>query len=430
MKKKLLATLLAASMIATCLVGCGNDSGSTGSSAGDSGNSGSDADAPIEYGSGEIKIWVPEETVTFTQTKADEFIAANPDFSGYTIAIEPVSEGKAAGNMLTDVEGGADLFAFAQDQMTRLVAAGAIAPVTGDAAEEIKSSHVEGAVNAVTVGDMVYAYPMTWDNTYYMYYDKSVVTDPSSLEKVIADCEAAGKNFYMSLGNGWYLPAFFFATGCELSYETDTEGNYTACNIDVASDKGVVALKKTIELASSKSFQNKDSMDEAVELGAIVTGVWADNTAKEKLGDNYACCKLPSFTGSDGNTYQMTAFMGCKLMGVKPQTDAGKMAVCKALAAYLTSKDVELARFSEFGWVPSNAEAQADSAVQSSESSVAISEQGKFTVMQGQYPNDYWTLGEALGNDVANKVITASMSDDELMSKLQDFQDTCISYAQ
>lgn len=428
MKKKFLATLLAVSMVAACLVGCGKDSGST--TGGDTGNSDGGSDV-VEYGSGEIKIWTSDETVDFTKSQAEAFLASNPDMSGYTIAVEAVGEGEAAGNMITDVEGGADIFAFAQDQVARLVAAGALAPITGDAAEVIKSNHVDGAVSAVTVGDMLYAYPQTWDNTYYLYYDKSVVTDPSSLEKVIADCEAAGKNFYMGLANGWYLPAFFFATGCQLDYETDVEGKYTACNIDVASDKGLVALKAMIDMASSSSFQNGADIDKAVNFAAIVTGVWADSQAKDLLGDNYACCKLPSFTGSDGNTYQLTSFMGCKLFGVKPQTDAGKMAVCRALAEYLTSKDVELSRFSTFSWVPSNKEAQSDPAVQGSDASKAINDQGQYTVVQGQYPGDYWSLGEAFGNDIINKeVITSSMSDDELMTKLQEFQDSCISYAQ
>ena len=41
------------------------------------------------------------------------------------------------------------------------------------------------------------------------YYDKSVVTDPTSLDKIVADCEAAGKGVYMEINSGWYQPAFF-----------------------------------------------------------------------------------------------------------------------------------------------------------------------------------------------------------------------------
>ncbi|MDE5865795.1 MAG: extracellular solute-binding protein [Lachnospiraceae bacterium] len=450
MKKKLLATLLAASMVATCLVGCGNDSGNatggdTGSTAGDAGTTnagdagssdagssagGTEAEAPVEYGSGEIKIWVSEALVNFTKEKADAFIASNPDMSGYTVTVEPVGEGDAAGNMITDVEGGADIYAFAQDQITRLVSAGALCPVTGANADFVSTQNDAGAANAAVVGGTTFAYPMTSDNGYFLYYDKSVVTDPTSLEKIVADCEAAGKNFYMEINSGWYQPAFFFATGCTLTYDTDDAGNFTACNIDYVSDGGLVALKEIIELKSSPSFQNGSSMSTAVNVGAIVDGTWDSEAVKGALGDNYACAKLPSFEGSDGNTYQLSGFGGFKLLGIKPQEDAGKLAVCHELAQYLTSTDVQLARYQAEGFGPSNLAAQQDSAVQADEALSALAAQLAYTIPQGNYPGDYWTLATALGDDVITGTLSTSTSDDDLKAALQAFQDTCISYAQ
>ena len=445
MKKKLLATLLAASMVATCLVGCGNDSGNTtggdagstagdtGSTAGDTGsadNGGTEADAPVEYGEGNITIWVPEATVDFTKEQADAFIASNPDMSGYTVTVEPVGEGDAAGNMITDVEGGADIYAFAQDQITRLVSAGALCPITGANADFVSTQNDAGAASAAVVGGTTFAYPMTSDNGYFLYYDSSVVTDPTSLEQIVADCEAAGKNFYMEINSGWYQPAFFFATGCTLTYDTDDAGNFTACNIDYVSDAGLVALKEIIELASSSSFQNGSSVDNGTNIGAIVDGTWDSDSAKAAFGDNYACAKLPSFTGSDGNTYQLSGFGGFKLLGIKPQEDAGKLAVCHALAQYLTSTDVQIARYQAVGFGPSNLTAQQDSAVQADEALSALAAQLAYTIPQGNYPGDYWTLATALGDDIITGTLSASTSDDDLKAALQSFQDTCISYAQ
>ena len=442
MKKKVLATLLATAMVAGCLVGCGGkDNGSAGTPATDNAGSsttdnagastdGGSSNEITDYGSGTITIWVAENTVEFTKAKADEFFAANPDMAGYSVTVEPVGEGDAAGNMLTDVEGGADIFGFAQDQITRLVSAGALCPVLNDNAAFVSSQNDAGAASAALVGDVAYAYPMTSDNGYFLYYDKSVVTDPSSLEKIIADCEAAGKNFYMEINSGWYQPAFFFATGCTLTYDTDSDGNFTKCNVDYASDKGVVALKEIIELNSSSAFQNGSSANTASNYGAIVDGTWDSGMIQDVLGDNYACAKLPSFTGSDGNTYQLSGFGGFKLLGIKPQTDSGKLAVCHALAQYLTGADVQLARYNEVGWGPSNVTAQQDPAVQADEALSALAEQLAHTIPQGNYPGDYWDLATALGDDVISGTLSASSSDDELMNALQKFQDTCISYAQ
>ena len=430
MKKKVLASLLAATMVASCLAGCGNSS--SGSAGGDaSGSSAGGGSAEItDFGSGTITIWVADNVVDFTKSAAEDFIAANPDYSGYTISVEPVGEGDAAGNMITDVAGGADIYGFAQDQITRLVSAGALAPVVGDNASFVSSQNDAGAAGAAVVGGTTYAYPMTSDNGYFLYYDSTVVSDPSSLEAIVADCEKAGKNFYMEINSGWYQPAFFFATGCTLTYDTDDAGNFTGCNIDYVSDKGLVALKEIIELKSSSAFQNGSSVDNGTNIGAIVDGTWDAEAAKAAFGDGYACAKLPSFQGSDGQTYQLSGFGGFKLLGIKPQEEAGKLAVCHALAQYLTSTDVQLARYQAVSWGPSNLAAQQDAAVQADEALSALASQLAYTIPQGNYPGDYWNLATALGDDVITGTLSTSSSDDDLTAALQAFQDTCISYAQ
>ena len=377
----------------------------------------------------DIKIWVADAVVNFTQEQVDAFMEANPDFADYDVTIEPVGEGDAAGNMVTDVEAGPDIYVFAQDQIARLVSAGALEEVAPDNYEAVQTENDANSVAAATVGDILYAYPLTSDNGYFLYYDKSVVSDPSTLEGILADCEAAGKNFYMEINSGWYQTAFFFATGAELTYETDDDGNFTACNATYASDEGLLALKKMIELKSSPAFQNGSAAGEATNLGAIVDGTWDSNTVQELFGDNYACAKLPTFTADNGETYQMSGFGGFKLLGVKPQEDEDKLAVCDALAAYLSSEEVQLARYEAVGWGPSNLNAQQSDAVKADAALSALAEQLAFTIPQGQYPGDYWNLATSLGDSIISGELKPDSSDEDLSAALQKFQDTCLSYA-
>lgn len=444
MKKKILATLLSAAMVIG-LVACGSAQEAA-TAASDAVNEAADtasdvveattdtveaaADAVEDFGTGEIKVWVADNVVDFTNDQISKFIEANPQYSGYTFTVEPVGEGDAAGNMITDVQGGADIYAFAQDQIARLVTAGALEEVAPENVDAVKSQNDAGAVGAATVGSTLYAYPLTSDNGYFLYYDKSVVTDPSSLEQIVADCEAAGKNFYMEINSGWYQTAFFFATGCDLSYDTDDSGAFTKANVTYASDNGVTALKKIIELKESKAFQNGSAIGEATNCAAIVDGTWDSGAAQDLFGDNYACAKLPTFTGADGKTYQMSGFGGFKLLGVKPQDDELKLMVCDAVAAYLSSEEVQLARYEAVGWGPSNLNAQASDAVKADAALSALAEQLAFTIPQGQYPGDYWSLATSLGDSVITGELTSSSSDEDLMGALQSFQDTCISYAQ
>ena len=388
----------------------------------------SDRPTLTDYGSGTIKIWVADNVVDFTQARCDEFFKANPDMAGYTVEIQATGEGDAAGNMVTDVQAGADIFGFAQDQLARLVAAGALMPLTGYYENFVSTNNDAGAVGASKVGNTVYAFPITSDNGYFLYYDKSVVTDPTSLDAIVADCEKAGKNIYMEINSGWYQTSFFFATGCKLEYTSDDNGAFIDSNITYASKEGVTALKALINLAKSPSFQNGSSVDKATNLAAIVDGVWDADAAKAVFGDNYACSKLPSFT-VDGQNYQMSGFGGFKLLGVKPQTEQGKQLVCLALAEYLSNEETQLARFNEVAWGPSNIAAQQSDAVKADAALSALAEQLAYTIPQGQYPGDYWTDATSLGDDViADKY--DNMSDDELMKVLEDFQARQQSYAQ
>ena len=374
-----------------------------------------------------LKIWVPDATKEFTEKQVASFMEAHPEYADYAVTVEAVGEGDAASNMLTDLDAGADIFNFAQDQLARLVAAGALVELSEENAAVVAEENDAGSVAAATMGDLVYAYPLTSDNGYFLYYDKSVVSDPGSLEAIVADCETAGKGFYMEINSGWYQPAFFFGAGCTLTYDTDDTGAFTACNVDYASDAGVGALKAIVALAKSPAFHNGSSVGNATNAAAIVDGTWDSGAAKELFGDNYACAKLPTFD-LNGEAVQLSGFGGFKLLGVKPQTDEEKLALCDELALFLSSGEVQLARFKEVGWGPSNLSAKADEAVQADEALSALGEQLAFDIPQGQYPGDYWSLATALGDSV----IAGDYNDADdaaLLEALQSFQDTCISYA-
>lgn len=381
--------------------------------------------AAAEGFSGEVKIWVPDAMVDLTLAKVEEFKAAHPEYADLTALVEPVGEGDAATNMITDVEGGADIFGFAQDQLARLVAAGALVELSEENVAIIAEANDAGSVAAVTMGELMFAYPMTSDNGYFLYYDSSVISDPSTLEGVLEQAGAAGKKVYMQINSGWYQTAFFFGTGAMVTYEVDDEGNLVKANVDYASDKGVAALKGMIALANDPAFVNGSSASDASNYAAIVDGVWDSAAVQAAFGDNYAAAKLPTFT-VDGETYQMSGFGGFKMLGVKPQVDEAKLAACDALALFLTGEEVQSARFEQSGWGPSNLNAQQQDAVKADAALSALAAQLAYAVPQGQYPNDYWSTAEGLGDDVIAGLLN-DLTDDQLLERLTQFQDILLS---
>ena len=154
MKKKFVAALVCAAMAVGLLAGCGgNKSESASGGAAAPAESGGTEAADVDYGTGEIKIWVADNIVDFTKDTIATFQKDNPQYAGYKVTVEAVGEGDAAGNMITDVEAGADIFGFAQDQIARLVTAGALEEVAPDNVEAVESENDAGAVAAATVGD-------------------------------------------------------------------------------------------------------------------------------------------------------------------------------------------------------------------------------------------------------------------------------------
>ena len=367
----------------------------------------------------QIKVWVAENAVDFTKEQVEAFKAANPDFANFEYIVEPVGEGDAATKVITDIESAADIFGFAQDQLGRLVKAGALVEVEEENAKKVEAENDAGSVSAVKMGDVMYAYPMTSDNGYFLYYDKSVVTDPTDLQKILDDCAAAGKSFYFQVNSGWYQVAFFFAYGCELYYDVDVDGSYTALNTTYASDEGVKALKAMIELAKNPAFQNGSSLSTATNVGAIVDGTWDAGAAKDLFGENYAATKLPAYDG-----IQLAGFKGYKMMGVKQQTNDDKLAACDALAAYLTSEEVQIARYKALLWGPSNLAAQQDPDVQADVALTALREQLPFDIEQGNYPTGYWSTAEGLGDDILAKKLDDA-DDATLKAALETFVANC-----
>ena len=354
-------------------------------------------------GSYDITIWCAEAAVDLMKQQVEAYNNSNEDGIKFNVTVEPVSEADAGTNMITDVEAGGDLFCFAQDQFARLVQAGALSKLGVKAGETVREANDAGVVAAATVGDELWAYPMTSDNGYFMYYDKSVIPeeDIDSLEKLIADCEAAGKYFAMETNtSAWYLASFFFATGCVSEWETDGEGKFVAVHDTFNSPEGLIAAKGLKKLQDSK-YHLSSSKAAEFDSGAaiVVTGTWDFEAAKAILGDNLGVADLPSFE-VDGVSYHMGSYNGCKLMGVKPQVDPAKSAAVHKLAQYLTGEECQMQRFETLSWGPSNKVDQASEAVQANPGLAALLAQAPYSIPQGQIHGSWWDIAKVIGDDV------------------------------
>lgn len=345
-----------------------------------------------------LKVWGSQDDQALLAALVESFKAANPDIE-FDISLGVVGEPDAKARYLEDPAAAADVFAFANDQLIDLVNADALYEVTRNL-DAVVAANSAGSVESATLNDVLYAWPMSADNGYFLYYDKSVLTeeDVQSLDGILAKAEAAGKKMFMDVSNGWYIASFFLGAGGTLGLE---DGKQTC---DFNNEKGVAAGEAIRAFAAHPAFLTGD--DSVLQGGmgdticAGVSGTWNADAMKDKLGENYAACKLPTFT-MGGEQVQMASFIGTKLVGVNTQSAYPVEAMM--LAEYLTNEESQLTRFTMRGIGPSNINVAVSPEVQANIALAALAEQSQFGVSQKQVLGNYWAPAEAFGLAMENK---------------------------
>ncbi|MBR2338446.1 MAG: extracellular solute-binding protein [Clostridia bacterium] len=346
----------------------------------------------------ELKVWGAQEDQEMLKAMVEEFKKENPD-TNYSITFGVVGEKDTQTKILEDPDAAADVFSFPDDQMGDLIKAGVLYEITLDKAA-IMSENSEGSVAAATVDNKLYAYPMTADNGYFLYYDKSVLTeeDVKTLDGMLAAAQKKNKKVLMDVSNGWYLASFFLGAGGSLGLEN---GKQTC---DFNNEQGVAAGEAVKAFCAHPAFITGE---DAILTGGIgstiaagVSGTWTADAIQEKLGDNYAATKLPTFT-LNGKQVQMKSFAGYKLMGVNSGTKHPKEAM--KLARFLTNEKNQLIRFEKRAMGPSNIKAAADEKVKANVALSALAMQNQYGVSQANVLNSSWDPMEAFGTAMEAK---------------------------
>ena len=422
MKKKLLSVLLSTAMVASLLVGCGGttEEATPAEEATTEEAPAEDAaeEAPAEDAAAAdaadpvanliaattdtvtLTVWASEEDQDLTTKLLDEFKAAYPDVT-FDITLGAESESTAKDTILTDVEAAADVFAFADDQINELVNAGALQEVAATYTYDVATENAPVAVESATVDGKLYAYPMTADNGYFMFYDSSVFTedDVQSLEKMIEVADAAGKKIAMDISNGWYIYSFFQGAGYELTLNDDGVTNTCTWNGAGATD----VAQAIMDLTASGVLVDMGDEDMATQIAegtiaACVNGTWRAETAQTAWGDNYAAAKLPTFNVA-GKDCQMSSYSGYKLVGVNPHS--ANVGWSMLLAEYLTNEASQTARFEARGLGPANLAAASSDAVQANPAIAALAAQAAYATPQRVGAN-FWSPAETLGQILAS----------------------------
>lgn len=396
--KKALANLLTMAVMCMMITGCANTSKNDIHEVIQDVQFDSEADDGVVA----LTVWAEESNWEMLNKMIYSFKEKYAGQAEFEITLVQESDANTKDALLSDIHNGADVFPFADDQLNSLVASGALEPVAN--AEEIKLANLEDAVAASSVNGILYAYPMTADNGYFMYYNKDYFTeeDVKTLDGMLAVAEASGKKIAMEWSSGWYLYSFFGNTGMEFGINEDGVTNYCNWNTTEGSIKGVDVAQALLNISASPGFANMTN--EEFILGAQdgsviagVSGVWHEVEIRKAWGDNYGAVKLPTYTCA-GKQIQMSSFKGYKMMGVNYYSKHKEWAL--KLADWFTNEENQTLRFVERSQGPSNKKAAESDEVNKVPAIQAVVEQAEFGVLQ-RVGNNFWAPMTNFGNIMA-----------------------------
>ena len=428
---KLTALALALTTLGGALAACRRGGNTDGDSSGNNGGNGAGGNKKTVT----LTVWGAQEDQQMLKEMCDAYAKENTEVN-YTFNFGVLGEGNSSDKILNDVEAGPDIFSFPSDRINTFYAAGALARIGGDAETKVKAENAEGAVDAATVKvngeDHLYAFPVTGDNCYFLYYDKSVFKDPKdlqSLDRILDVAEAAGKKVHFKINDdGWYLASFFFADE-DLQYDVTYNDRMVEEKITINFDTedGLDVMK------SIRHYVNRDGLvaqtddskiiaaftpdrDGKREAAAAVSGTWNAATIKQLLGDDMGVCILPTVK-IGGEDVRLSGFMGYKLMGVngysKNKGEASK------LAAYLTNEANQLKRFQARGLGPTNKKVASMPEVMNDPVISTVLEQAEYNRSQKDVPSAFWTpMASLITPLITAKSEGKTVTDDQLQGYL------------
>lgn len=385
------------------------------------------AAAPAAYVSAaeetiDLTLWGAEEDQDLLKELVGKFEETYPD-QKFNIEIGVESESTAKDTILTDVEAAADVYAFASDQIYDLYKAGALADLTeydeafqavaGKSIEDVKNANSDASVEAASVDGDLYAFPMAGDNSYFLFYDSSVISpeDAGSWDTILAAAEKAGKKVGMTLASGWYNAGFFYGAGFTTDLNDDGTTSMDWNGTSPAGYTGVQVVQSMLNIAGNSSFMAIADGDISNQIAtgglcAVISGTWDAQAAQDAFGEGYAAAKLPTFTVGEDQVQMGSAF-GYKFVGVNAYAE--NIGWAAVLAEFLTNEEAQTARFEARQIGPTNKVAVESDEVKANAAITAVIDQSEFGVIQ-RVGGKYWDPSASFGENIAQGKLAA---DDE-----------------
>lgn len=379
-----------------------------------------------------------EDQKTFVMGKANEYLKAQKLDSKYELTYTAHGEDKIDSEVADwTAETAPDLYSFSCDKSTPLAAAGALATVPEEYAEQMKKTLSETSYASATFNGDLVGYAYTASNGYFTYYDSSlegidaIVHDNKAgnildnIEDWLSYCETHGKKFAYNLKEAFYTVGALVTFGASFKVEYTRDGAVKKVTSDFASEKGMKAAKMMLKIMKSPALVYTQDAPGVNDVAFCINGAWALSNDSEGNKSAYTDAKvktttLPNAT-INGEKKHIRSFAGTKLYGVNPSKSSGnsdRLNALHGIANYLTSDDVQSARFDESQQAPSSKKVSAMDKVTGNAAVSALANQSADGIAQANLPGNIWSAPATFAT-WAFENATNEVSDEDLMTQLQ-----------
>ncbi len=295
-----------------------------------------------------ITIWEDESNVEMVEELANEFITEyrkvyenTPKINLEIIeqaeksAIEEMTRGIAeSGN-------GPDIAAVTHDTIASGVYNKVLAPASFS--DALANRMTDEAMNAVTVDDAVYGYPITAESATIMYDSSKVTADElASFDTLLA----SGKKLSWTLTGdnggyytwGLYTDSVLFGSDGKDATSVDIGTSNSCANV-------LSFFKDYLNCFIDEEPEDAISSIEAGRTVGVVTSPFMLSSMKNSLGSNLKLAKLPTINGES-----LRPFSGYKAYVVSKYSK--NAALAQELCNYITSYDANYYRLKKAGYLP------------------------------------------------------------------------------
>ena len=399
---------------------------------------------PIPVKKEKLVLSGAEDQRTFVMGKANEYLKNQKLDSKYELTYTAHGEDKIDSEVADwTAETAPDLYSFSCDKSTPLAAAGALATVPDEYAEQMKKTLSETAYASATFNGDLVGYAYTASNGYFTYYDSSlpgidaIVHDNKAgsivdnIEEWLKYCEDNGKTFAYNLKEAFYTVGALTTFGASWKVEYNRDGSVKKITSDFATDKGLKAAKMILKIMSSDAVVYTQDAPGVNNVAFCVNGAWALSNDSEGNKSAYTDAKVKTTTLPNATIgtekKHIRSFAGTKLYGVNPSKSNGKserLNTLHGIANYLTSDDVQSARFDDSQQAPSSKAVSATDKVKSNAALSALANQSADGMAQANLPGNIWSAPATFAT-WAFENRKAEVSDDVIMTQLQQL-DTAV----